>query len=177
VAALGIAELLAKGPKSGDELARATATHPRSLLRFLRVLASLGILTQAEDGRFTATPLATRVPALVPDPDRIPALPGGLRHERAAWEHLHYSLESGESAFRHARGMGSWDYHSQHLALGEVLHATMSRGPQRSPLRSSRRTTSLALAASWTWVEGGELCSPRFSGPIQASSGSSSISR
>jgi hypothetical protein len=37
-AELGIADLLADGPRGSEELAQATSTHSRSLYRLLRVL-------------------------------------------------------------------------------------------------------------------------------------------
>ena len=37
-AELGIADLLADGPRSSEELAQTTSTHPRSLHRILRLL-------------------------------------------------------------------------------------------------------------------------------------------
>src|SRR4051812_26963179 len=39
-AKLGVADLLKNGPKTRDELARATKTQPRALYRLLRALAS-----------------------------------------------------------------------------------------------------------------------------------------
>ena len=55
---LSIADLLAKGPKSSDELAQATGSHPRALYRVLRALASVGIFTEVEPERFALTPMA-----------------------------------------------------------------------------------------------------------------------
>jgi predicted Rossmann fold nucleotide-binding protein DprA/Smf involved in DNA uptake len=49
-AKLGIADLLADGPKTADELARATGTHARSLYRLLRALASVGVFSEVEGG-------------------------------------------------------------------------------------------------------------------------------
>ena len=48
VAKLGVADLLADGPRTSDDLARSTSTHPRALNRLLRAAASVGVL--AEDG-------------------------------------------------------------------------------------------------------------------------------
>ena len=45
-AELGIADLLANGPKSSTELAQATGSQPRALYRLLRALASIGIFTE-----------------------------------------------------------------------------------------------------------------------------------
>jgi hypothetical protein len=43
---------LAEGPRSASELTAITRANPRALHRFLRTLASLGILTQDSSGRF-----------------------------------------------------------------------------------------------------------------------------
>jgi len=51
MAKLGLADLLAEGPKESDALAQATETHPPSLYRLLRGLVSLGLLMQGEDGQ------------------------------------------------------------------------------------------------------------------------------
>ena len=51
-AKLGIADLLADGPKSVEELATATDTHAPSLYRVLRAAASLGVFTEQENQTF-----------------------------------------------------------------------------------------------------------------------------
>jgi hypothetical protein len=50
VAELGIADLLADGPRSGEELAQTTSTHARSLHRVLRLLSSVGVFTEVQRG-------------------------------------------------------------------------------------------------------------------------------
>jgi Dimerisation domain len=45
-AELGIADLLAQGPRSAEELAEQTNTHSEALHRVLRALASVGIFAQ-----------------------------------------------------------------------------------------------------------------------------------
>jgi hypothetical protein len=54
---LGIADQLKNGPRDAGELARATATHAPSLARVLRLLASVGVFEEQEDGRFALTPI------------------------------------------------------------------------------------------------------------------------
>jgi len=56
-ARLGVADAIADGAGQVDEIAAATATHPPSLRRLLRTLASGGILAEDEVGRFTLTTL------------------------------------------------------------------------------------------------------------------------
>ena len=57
-ARLGIADLLAAGPKDCSQLAAATSSHAPSLFRLLRMLASLGVFREDEAHRFELTPLA-----------------------------------------------------------------------------------------------------------------------
>jgi DNA-binding IclR family transcriptional regulator len=52
VVKLGIPDLLAQGPRPFAELAEATATQPPSLNRALRLLASVGVFEEQENGRF-----------------------------------------------------------------------------------------------------------------------------
>jgi hypothetical protein len=60
VAELGIAELLAGGPMTSAQLAQATPAHEPSLYRVLRLLASLGVLTEHEHRSFSLTILGDR---------------------------------------------------------------------------------------------------------------------
>src|SRR3954452_16433505 len=54
-AALGLADLLAAGPRSGEDLAAACGAHPDSLYRLLRALATIGVLDAEADSRFALT--------------------------------------------------------------------------------------------------------------------------
>src|SRR5262245_20410896 len=51
-AELGIADLLARGRKDLAELAQASGSSAPSLHRLLRALASLGVCTECDDGKF-----------------------------------------------------------------------------------------------------------------------------
>lgn len=51
-AKFGIPDLLKNGPKSSEELARATGTHPLSLYRVLRALDGIGALAEDDGKRF-----------------------------------------------------------------------------------------------------------------------------
>ena len=57
-AKLGVADLLADGPRPVEDLAAATQTDAASLRRVLRALASVGVFTEASPGAFALTPLA-----------------------------------------------------------------------------------------------------------------------
>jgi hypothetical protein len=151
---LRIPELLAHRPKSIDELAQATGTHPRSLSRLLRALITIGVFVPAGEGKIAASPLTASLRHVALDPAAIRALPGGLPHEREAWEHLRHSITTGQSAFRHLHDQSSWDFHAQQLDQGDVLHATMSRGTQQWA-RAVLTAYSFADAACVVDVGGG----------------------
>lgn len=57
VARLGVADLLAGGPRGAGELARETKTNADALHRVLRCCASVGIFSMHGDARFALTPL------------------------------------------------------------------------------------------------------------------------
>ena len=52
---LGIADALADGPRTVDELAAATQANPDALRRFLRALASIGLVEEIAPARFSLT--------------------------------------------------------------------------------------------------------------------------
>lgn len=98
-AELGIPDLLKDGPKHSDDLARATATHPRSLRRLLRALASLDVLEEIDGGRFTLTPIGDQLRADVPDSLRAAVVFYGGRRHWTAWAGLLESVKSGATTF------------------------------------------------------------------------------
>lgn len=53
-----VAQALTDGPLDLDELARRTGSHPGTLHRVLRALATVGVFTEASAGRFENTPLS-----------------------------------------------------------------------------------------------------------------------
>lgn len=70
-AALGIADLMADGSKSAEQLAEATGAHAPSLRRVMRVLADFGVFSQDNVGCFAPAPMgeflkANRVGTLRP---------------------------------------------------------------------------------------------------------------
>lgn len=125
-AELGIADLLADGPRSGEELAEATSTHPRSLHRLLRLLSSVGVFTEPRPGRFALTPLGECQRSTVPGSMRWWLRMVGLK----VWFHTYaealHSLRTGEPAFARSVGMEFFDYLATHPQEGEIFHAAMS---------------------------------------------------
>ena len=57
-AKLGIADVLAGGPLTSEEIARRVDASPDGIFRLLRALASRGVFAARRDGRYELTPLA-----------------------------------------------------------------------------------------------------------------------
>jgi hypothetical protein len=125
VAKLGIADFLAKGPLTADELAGKTGTHPRSLFRLMRALAAQRIFTQDHSDRFGLTSLSQVLRRDDPHSMRYVAINFGEEYYRAAGELLH-TVKTGETGFNHLYGKGHFDYLAEHPEASEVFNAAMA---------------------------------------------------
>ena len=124
-AKLGIADLIAEGPRGYDELAKATGTHADSLRRVLRLLASAGVFIEEEDGKLALSPIGACLRSGVPGSMRAAALLfGGITQQ--AWGDLLYSVETSEPAFRQVFGMDSFDYMAEHPDEAANFDAAMA---------------------------------------------------
>lgn len=126
-ARLEIAERLADGPQTAEELARATTTQPEALYRALRALASLGVFEERDGRRFALTPLSERLRASHPESVRPHALFAGGEIYRA-WTELPYSVATGETAFDHLFGMSHFAWLAEHPAENAIFNQVMSAG-------------------------------------------------
>ncbi len=113
-AQMGIADHLATEPRSAGELAGPTRTHAPTLHRFMRTLASLGILTEQEAQRFALTPLGEALKADAPGSARATLIAMCGPAFWHSWEKLSYSLETGKTGFEKACGMPLFDYLAEH---------------------------------------------------------------
>ncbi len=124
VATLGVADLLAGGPKTADELARALRVQARPLFRVMRLLASEGVFTQDASDRFGLTPLGE--PLRTDDPRTVRhslIMHGGVHYE-AAGELLH-TVRTGETGFDHRFGKPLFDYLRDHPEDSAAFNAAM----------------------------------------------------
>jgi SAM-dependent methyltransferase len=124
-AELGIADLLAGGPRPVEELAAQTGTDANALYRTMRGLATLGAFTETAPRVFGLTPLASTLRSDVPDSMRDLARDvGGLTRHRAYAE-LAYSVRTGRPAFDKALGAGMWDYLTAHPEEAALFGSAM----------------------------------------------------
>lgn len=125
-AELGLADLMADGPLTAEQLARATRAHGPSLYRVLRLLASLGVLTEHEHRLFSLTVLGERLRADVPASMRSWAMLveslGGVQSFGPIIE----TVRTGKPGLDIAYGMGIFEFLSHHPGLAQGFQAAMS---------------------------------------------------
>jgi SAM-dependent methyltransferase len=125
-AELGIADLLADGPVSSADLARATRTNEPSLYRVLRLLAALGVLDPVQPRSFSLTALGDRLRSDAPACVRswaifLEAL-GGVR----PFEHIMHTVRTGESGFGQAHGMEIFEFLARNPQSAVMFDTAMS---------------------------------------------------
>jgi len=108
---LGIADLLADGPRAVQELAAEVQVHALSLERLLRTLAMHGVFAETEDGRYTLTPPAAllRTGAL----QAAVKFAGDLTGDGSWWSTvgcLGDAVATGTPSFEHVHGARFFEY-------------------------------------------------------------------
>ena len=126
-AELGIADLLADGPRTVEDLAALTGTRPQLLYRLLRALASRDIFRRLDDGRYAQTELGEALRR---------EGPGGTVHAYAlyigqpflqrSWEQLVPALRTGTPAFDLAHGRPLFEYIAQDAEAAASFNDAMS---------------------------------------------------
>ncbi len=113
-AKMDLADLLAAGPKTAAELSGPTGTNARALHRFMRTLASFGILTQTDGDAFSLTELGATLKKDTPGSARSTVLTMAGPISWGAFTELEYSLATGKPSVEKVLGMGLFDYLAQH---------------------------------------------------------------
>jgi len=113
-AELGIADLLAGGPRTVDDLAAESGADPAALFRLLRGLASLGVFTEVSPRTFGLTPLAATLRTGVQGSMHWLAREVGGRTRLLAYSALGHSARTGRPAFDEAHGTSMWAYLQSH---------------------------------------------------------------
>lgn len=123
-ARLGIAELLADGPRTAEELAAATGTHAPSLSRLLSALGSVDICRQRDDGCFEMTRLGTLLRADVPCSMRAWTLQWGGEAWQV-WANLLHSVKTGQSARALITGDSGFAHLERDPAAARIFNQAM----------------------------------------------------
>ena len=138
VAKLRLADYLKDGPKSVEDLAEKTKTHPDSLYRLLRMLSSIGIfaeiIKESEEQQqvdhsirqFELTPMASLIESDAKNSISNFALMFGLESFKNAIDDLLYSIQTGENSFKHANGLDMYEYLNRNQKEGQIFNNAMA---------------------------------------------------
>jgi hypothetical protein len=147
-AQLGIADHLASGHKSAEELARLTGTHAPSLYRALRALAGEGVFQEIEPGRFAQTPLSEFLRSDVPGSFRDMCI---FTCDAAYWRsfgEIESSLRTGKPSLDNIAGKRFFE-HVLSIPEGAAFHRAMT---------SFSEHHSFAIAAAYDFSNARRLC-------------------
>ncbi len=124
-AQLGVADLLASGPQTVEELARRTETHAPSLYRVLRCLASVGIFRETDGRAFELTPAAQMI--LRGDGSLRPMVLwlGDPRVDHV-WESFLWSVQTGRPAVEKTHGKPAFEWLNDDPDLAQVFNDAMT---------------------------------------------------
>src|ERR1700728_4858399 len=102
---LNLADHVAEGHNTAEELSRITGTHAPSLYRVMRALANQGIFNEDTAQCFSLTPLGEALKTDAPGSVRssVLMLTGDLLSK--AMDQLLYSVQTGKTGFERAFGM------------------------------------------------------------------------
>ena len=128
-AKLGIADELAHGPRTADEVAARVGGDPDSVLRLMRMLAGRSVFKQRPDGRYELTAMGRALRADVPGSLRSMVLFIGSPEHRTVWNELQYSVETGRPAAEKLYGKPYFDYLDdapEHAAVFNDAMSTMA---------------------------------------------------
>jgi predicted nicotinamide N-methyase len=126
-ARLGVADHLAEGPRTMEDLAAALGVDAGALHRVLHALAALGLVAHQGGSRYALTESGARLRDGVPGSLRAVALLSGERSYRA-WGGLLHSVRTGETAFRHVFGMETFEYMAAHPEIAGFYNEAMAAG-------------------------------------------------
>jgi hypothetical protein len=126
-AKIGIADLLADGPKTTAELASKTETDERSLYRLLRSLASVGAFEEVAPRTFANTPVTDTLRSDVPRSTRDMAIWIGEPDHWKVYGDLLYSVRTGKPAWDNVHGEPVFPYLlNTNKELGDIFNRAMT---------------------------------------------------
>ncbi|HTL29766.1 MAG TPA: methyltransferase [Tepidisphaeraceae bacterium] len=124
-AKLGLADLLAKGPMTAEQLAGPTQTHAPSLYRLMRTLAGMGVFTEDSSHRFALTPLGEALKTGAPGAARPAILTLAGDFFMRGFGELMYSVQTGKSGLEKQAGMPVFDWLAKHPEEASMFSETM----------------------------------------------------
>jgi hypothetical protein len=128
LAKLRLADLMAEGPRTAEDLAAASGAHPLALRRLLAALAAAGLLRESEGPTYGLTPMTELLCSDSPDSARATAIMHGEEVYRSFGGILH-TIQTGEPAFEREYGVPFYTYLEQAPEVAATFAASMGAQP------------------------------------------------
>jgi O-methyltransferase domain len=126
LAQMGIPDLVEAGPKFAEELAKETGADPQALYRLMRATASVGVLSEGPDGKFSETRMSAVLRSNARPSLRALAIMGGREWHGRGWSALEYCVRTGKQALDHIYGMPAFEYLKQHPEEAQIFNDAMT---------------------------------------------------
>ncbi len=124
-ASLNLADIIHQdGPQNFPDLAKKSNSHPRSLYRLLRLLASENVFKENSSGAFELTPLASLLRSDVPGSQYAMAIMSGSEHYLASSRMID-NVRTGKCAFELQHGKPIFEFLKDHPASARVFDNAM----------------------------------------------------
>ncbi|MGB7022230.1 MAG: methyltransferase [Candidatus Acidiferrales bacterium] len=126
LAQMGIPDLVEAGPKSAEELANQIGANPEALYRLMRASASVGVLSEGPDGRFSETPMSAVLRSNGKPSLRAFAIMGGREWHGRGWSNLEYCVRTGKQAPEQIYGTSTFKFFEQNPEEGRIFNDAMT---------------------------------------------------
>ncbi|MFF5113904.1 methyltransferase [Streptosporangium sp. NPDC000509] len=127
-ARLKLPDAIGDGERGADDLAAEYGMRENAMLRLLRALVALEVLTEASPGRFGVAQVGELLRA--DRPGSMYALARMITEPAmlSAWQNLEFSLRTGSPAFEETFKTDFFGYLADHPELSRLYNAAMSQG-------------------------------------------------
>jgi hypothetical protein len=123
---LRLADHLAGGAKTAEEVAALESSDPATTYRLMRTCVSLGLLAHKGDGYFTTTPMGQLLRTGTGDSMRHMAMAYGSPGHWLSWGRAPDSVRGGQSQVQQALGMSLFEHFAANPAEGASFVSAMS---------------------------------------------------
>ena len=149
VAELGVADELAKGPATAEELAGRLGVSADALHRVLRALALDGVVRLDAQGRFSLGRMGQALRRDHPHSVRDWARYFASESNSAAWADLTETVRTGKAAFPRVHGRSVWQWFAEHPEEERAFAGGMQAATQ---------VDAPFIVSGYPWPDSGVIC-------------------
>lgn len=126
VAQLGVADLIAAGTRSANDLAEECDADAKALVRLMRAAATIGLVVETAPAEFALTPTGMTLRANAPGSLRDFVIAETAPGHWLPWGRLVDAVRRGGSMTKETLGTDPWDYYAQNAEEGRSFARAMS---------------------------------------------------